>query len=62
MGGLKKDVAGMDERPAFNGTVNHTRLQQYRKAYYASISYTDYNTWKSITHTLPICYTNSTDS
>lgn len=33
----------MDERPAFNGTVNHTRLQQYRKAYYASISYTDYN-------------------
>merc|ERR1719272_138872 len=37
------DVAGMVETPAFNGTVNNTRLHQYRKAYYASISYTDYN-------------------
>jgi arylsulfatase A-like enzyme len=37
------DVAGMGETPAFNGTVNMTRLQVYRRAYYASISYTDYN-------------------
>ena len=36
------DVKGMDERPAFNGTVNTTRLHVYRRAYYASISYTDY--------------------
>lgn len=37
------DVAGMVETPAFNGTVNMSRLQVYRRAYYASISYTDYN-------------------
>ena len=37
------DVSGMAEQPAFNGTVNLTRLRVYRRAYYASISYTDYN-------------------
>ena len=33
------DVSGMVETPAFNGTVNMTRLHVYRKSYYASISY-----------------------
>lgn len=37
------DVSGMAEQPAFNGTVNMTRLRVYRWAYYASIGYTDYN-------------------
>lgn len=37
------DVSGMSETPAFNGTVNQTRLRIYRRAYYASIAYTDYN-------------------
>ena len=37
------DVSGMVETPQFNGTVNHTRLHVYRRAYYASIAYTDYN-------------------
>eukprot|EP00037_Helgoeca_nana_P022484 m.229791 g.229791 ORF g.229791 m.229791 type:complete len:665 (-) comp26009_c0_seq1:104-2098(-) len=37
------DVAGMVEDPPFNGTVNMTRLHIYRRAYYAAISYTDYN-------------------
>ena len=29
--------------PAFNGTVNLTKLQVWRRAYYAAISYTDHN-------------------
>ena len=29
--------------PTFNGTVNGTRAAQYRRAYYAAISYQDYN-------------------
>jgi arylsulfatase A-like enzyme len=33
----------MVESPVFNGTVNQTRLHLMRRAYYASISYTDYN-------------------
>lgn len=37
------DVKGMDESPAFNGTVNMTRSAQYRAAYYAATSYQDYN-------------------
>jgi len=37
------DVHGMDEHPAFNGTVNATRARLYRRAYYAAISYQDYN-------------------
>eukprot|EP00035_Acanthoeca_spectabilis_P036785 m.41683 g.41683 ORF g.41683 m.41683 type:complete len:652 (+) comp8246_c0_seq1:1293-3248(+) len=37
------DVSGMVETPPFNGTVNMTRLHVYRRAYYAAISYTDYN-------------------
>ena len=37
------DVSGMDECPSFNGTVNMTRLRVYRRSYYASISYQDYN-------------------
>lgn len=37
------DVKGMVEHPQFNGTVNMTRLHVYRRAYYAAISYTDYN-------------------
>ena len=40
---MHEDVKGMVETPSFNGTVNMTRLQIMRHAYYASISYTDYN-------------------
>jgi hypothetical protein len=37
------DVTGMDECPAFNGTVNTTRLRVYRRSYYAAIAFQDYN-------------------
>lgn len=37
------DVSGMREAPSFNGTCNETRARLYRRAYYAAISYTDYN-------------------
>ena len=37
------DTHGMTENPAFNGTVNMTRLGVWRRSYYAAISYTDYN-------------------
>ena len=35
------DVHGMDI--AFNGTCNRTRSAIYRRAYYASVAYQDYN-------------------
>ena len=31
------------QAPPFNGTVNMSRLATWRRAYYAAISYTDYN-------------------
>eukprot|EP00039_Didymoeca_costata_P018294 m.332939 g.332939 ORF g.332939 m.332939 type:complete len:389 (-) comp17032_c0_seq1:1642-2808(-) len=37
------DIHGLDETPAFNGTVNNTRSRVYRRAYYAATSYQDYN-------------------
>ena len=37
------DVSGMQESPTFNGTVNMTRLRVYRRSYYASIAFQDYN-------------------
>ena len=37
------DVGGMQETPAFNGTVNETRSRLYRRAYDAAVAYTDYN-------------------
>ena len=44
------DVKGMVETPAFNGTVNYTRLHLYRKSYYAAISYTDHNIGRIVSH------------
>ena len=37
------DVLGMEESPSFNGTCNETRARNFRRGYYAAISYTDYN-------------------
>ena len=37
------DVHGMEESPSFNGTCNETRARNFRRGYYAAISYTDYN-------------------
>ena len=54
------DVSGMVETPVFNGTVNMTRLRIYRKAYYASISYTDYNIGKILDKLDELNLTSST--
>ena len=38
------DVKGMNTPPyVFNGTCNETRARVYRRGYFASVSYSDYN-------------------
>ena len=37
------DVHGMNGTGTFNETCNATRSRVFRRAYYAAISYTDYN-------------------
>ena len=40
------DVKNMALSPPFNGTCNHTLSRLYRRAYYASVAFSDYNIGK----------------
>lgn len=50
----------MNESPKFNGTCNQTRARLYRRAYYAAVSYTDYNIGRVLSALDQLSLTDST--